>query len=56
LSECAWYPTNTFPYQALPDEVGKHWKEGYMKKNFKVVPNTEIPKEFLETGRLSKST
>jgi hypothetical protein len=25
-----------------------------MKKNFKVVPNTEIPKVYLETGKLPR--
>jgi hypothetical protein len=37
------------------EEGARLWIAGYKMGNYKTTPNSEIPSEFLETGKLSES-
>jgi len=53
VSECEIYPTTIFQDGKITEEGARLWIAGYKIGNYTRVPNTEIPKEFLETGMLS---
>jgi hypothetical protein len=54
VNECEIYPTTSFDYfQQLAQDGARLWVAGYRRGNYVTVPNTEVPKEFLETGFLS---
>jgi hypothetical protein len=53
VSESEIYPTTVFISDALPADAARLWVAGYKKGNYKIIPNTEVPKEFLETGKIS---
>lgn len=45
-----------FVDKELPEEAARLWIAGYKMGNYKVVPNTEVPDEYLRTGKLSKDS
>ena len=53
VSESEIYPTTVFQDDEIIEEGARLWIAGYKIGNYTRVPNTEIPKEFLETGVLS---
>lgn len=53
VSESEIYPTTVFHSEKMTQEAARLWIAGYKIGNYKVVNNTEVPKEFLETGSLS---
>ena len=53
VSECAFYATTVFPDDKMTEEGARLWIAGYKMGNYRVVPNTEVPIEFLEKGTLS---
>jgi hypothetical protein len=55
VSECALGPT-TFLEHELGEEGARLWIAGYKIGNYRVVPNTEVPPSFLETGSFALST
>jgi hypothetical protein len=50
VNECAMYPTTSFVDDAICEEGARLWIAGYKMGNYRVVPNTEVPPSFLETG------
>jgi hypothetical protein len=52
-SEQEVFPTTIFLDDALPEEAARMWIGGYKAGNYRVVPNREVPAEFLETGKFS---
>jgi hypothetical protein len=55
VNECEIYPTTNFrKWQQLAQDGARLWVAGYKNGNYVTVPNTEVPKEFLETGSLSE--
>ena len=55
VSECEIFPTSFFPYPELSNEGARLWIAGYEQGNYRLVPNTEVPAEFLATSELSAS-
>lgn len=53
VSETEIHPTPLRGTEEIFDESGRLWLAGYRIGNYRVVPDTEVPKEFLETGFLS---
>jgi len=60
VSECEIFPTTPFDYfydttTPMQDEGARLWVAGYKMGNYRTVPNTEVPTEFIERGgRLSE--
>jgi len=55
VSESEIYPTTSFRRRpGLAQEGARLWVAGYKIGNFRTVPNTEIPRPFLEHGYLLK--
>ena len=48
ISEFEVHPTTKFIDPRLFDEAARLWLAGYAKLNYKIIPNDEIPKEFLK--------
>jgi len=55
VSECACHPTTPFDDKEVSDEGARLWMAGYKVGNYRVVPNTEVPQAFLETGSCAPS-
>lgn len=53
VSESEIYPTTEFHHTSLADEGARLWVAGYKTGNYKLIPNNEVPEEFIETGKLS---
>jgi hypothetical protein len=53
VSEVAFHPTTRFLDDEVMDEGARLWIAGYKMGNYRVVPNAEVPTEFVETGSLS---
>jgi len=53
ISENEIFPPTLFVDKELPEEAARLWIAGYKMGNYKVVPNTEVPEEYLRTGKLS---
>ena len=53
VNECEIYPTTNFrEWQQLAQDGARLWVAGYKRGNYVTVPNTEVPRAFLETGLL----
>ena len=50
VSESELYPTTIFPDENLCEEGARLWIAGYKMGNHRIIPNTEVPAAFLETG------
>jgi hypothetical protein len=50
VSESEIYPTTTFPDENICEEGARLWIAGYKMGNHRIIPNTEVPAAFLETG------
>ena len=50
VSESEIYPTITFPDENVCEEGARLWIAGYKMGNHRIIPNTEVPAAFLETG------
>jgi hypothetical protein len=55
VSECEIYPTTPFDYfyentTLMQDEGARLWIAGYKMGNYRTVPNTEVPNEFINKG------
>jgi hypothetical protein len=48
VSECEIYTTTMFCNKFMADELARLWLAGYKVGNFERVPNTEVPKEYLQ--------
>jgi hypothetical protein len=48
ISEFEVHPTTKFMDPRLFDEAARLWISGYKRLNYKIIPNDEIPKEFLD--------
>jgi hypothetical protein len=55
ISESEIFPTTIFVDGNLPEEATRLWIAGYKIGNYRVVPNTEVPEEFMLTGKLSNN-
>jgi hypothetical protein len=53
VSEHEIFPTTNFEDDVLPEQGARLWTAGYNAGNYLVVPNTEVPDEFVRTGKLS---
>jgi hypothetical protein len=54
ISESEIFPTTPFNDFDLTEEAARLWIAGYKIGNYRVVPNTEVPDEFKQTGKLSE--
>jgi hypothetical protein len=52
VSELSFHPTSVFDDHEVIDEGARLWIAGYKMGNYRVVPNAEVPKVFVETGQL----
>lgn len=52
VSEVEIHPTSYFHDEKILEESARLWLAGYKIGNYRIVPNTEVPKEFLETFSL----
>lgn len=52
ISELSFHPTTIFLDEEVIDEGARLWIAGYKMGNYRVVPNAEVPKVFVETGQL----
>jgi hypothetical protein len=50
VSESEIYPTTVFWDKTICEEGARLWIAGYKMGNHRIVPNTEVPTAFLETG------
>lgn len=56
INESEIYPTTSFKWwPQLAQDGARLWVAGYKMGNYRSVPNTEIPKEFLEAGSLPEN-
>jgi hypothetical protein len=56
VNECEIYPTTSFRWwPQLAQDGARLWVAGYKTGNYRSVPNTEIPKEFLKAGFLPET-
>jgi hypothetical protein len=53
VSECEVHPTPLKGCDEIFAEAGRLWLAGYRIGNYKIVPNTEVPSEFLESGMIA---
>jgi len=53
VSETEIHPTPLKDTDEIFKEAGRLWLAGYKIGNYRVVPDTEVPPEFVETGSLS---
>lgn len=56
VSESEIYPATIFVDKEISDEGARLWIAGYKMGNYRLVPNTEVPAEFLEFGTLPMVT
>jgi hypothetical protein len=52
VSESEIHPTTIFCNPFIADEMARLWVAGYKIGNYEVVPNTEVPKEYIEKQKL----
>ena len=53
VSETEIHPTPIRGTERVFDEGGRLWLAGYQKGNYKVIPDNEIPAEFLQSGMVT---
>jgi hypothetical protein len=54
VSETEIHPTPIRGTERVFDEGGRLWLAGYKIGNYKIIEDSEVPAEFLETGRISE--
>jgi len=47
VSECEIFPTTMFTSPFIADEAARLWLAGYKSGNFKVIPNNEVPPQYV---------
>jgi hypothetical protein len=52
VSEFSFHPTTMFDDDEIIEEGARLWLAGYKMDNYRVVTDTEVPEEFIETGSL----
>jgi len=52
FSEISFHPTTVWAIDGLREEAARLWMAGYKFGNYKLVPNTEVPDIFKETGQI----
>jgi hypothetical protein len=50
VSESELHPTTVFTDDILAEEAARLWIAGYKTGIYHIVPNTEVPQEFIDTG------
>jgi hypothetical protein len=56
INESEIHPTTIFCNKMIADEMARLWIAGYKDGNYKVVPNREIPDDFMSRSSLSAAT
>jgi hypothetical protein len=54
VSETEFHPTSAFKDPEILEEAARLWMAGYKMNIYSLIPNTEVPKAFLDNGFLSE--